>query len=105
MLPPDIEGRVAAVAADRTSGATELATRALEAFEVFCTAKRSAEEFAKLGGRAAVRLTEHGGRAKRRATMRPVNVYLDLTPPDLVTSCITDRGVYEPRRIGQLVML
>ena len=34
-----------------------------------------------------------------------VNVYFDLTPAHLVTGYITDKGVYEPRRIAQLVML
>jgi len=34
-----------------------------------------------------------------------VNVYFDLTPPELVTAYLTDKGVYEPRRIAQLVSL
>lgn len=34
-----------------------------------------------------------------------LNLYFDLTPPELVTSYITDRGVYDPRGIAQLVML
>jgi len=67
MLPPDVEARVAAVAADRESGASELAMRALEAFESFCTAKRSPEELLELAAKleaaqpsmAAVRNVAH----------------------------------------------
>jgi len=67
MLPPDVDARVAAVAADRMSGASELAMRALEAFESFCTARRGAEDLRELAGRleaaqpsmAAVRNVAH----------------------------------------------
>jgi len=67
MLPPDVEVRVAAIAADRESGASELAMRALEAFEAFATAKRSADELRTLAARleeaqpsmAAVRNVAH----------------------------------------------
>lgn len=67
MLPPDAEARVAAIAADRTSGAGELAMRALEAFESFGTANRSPEELHELAARleaaqpsmAAVRNVAH----------------------------------------------
>ena len=51
MLPPDVEARVVAVAADRESGASELAMLALEAFEVFCTAKRVPEELRELAAK------------------------------------------------------
>ena len=37
-------------------------------------------------------------------TVGAMNVCFDLTPQYLVTSYITDRGVYEPRRIGRLAM-
>ena len=67
MLPPDVEARVAAIAADRESGASELAMRALEAFESFCTAKRTADELRDLAAKletaqpsmAAVRNVAH----------------------------------------------
>ena len=37
--------------------------------------------------------------------VQAINVYFDVTPPDLVTSYVTDRGVYDPKRIAQLVLL
>jgi len=65
--PPDAEARVAAIAADRISGSSDLAIRALEAFEAFCTATRSPDELRDLAGRleaaqpsmAAVRNVAH----------------------------------------------
>ena len=36
---------------------------------------------------------------------RALNVYFDVTPKELVTSYITDKGVYDPQRIGQFIML
>lgn len=67
MLPPDVEVRVAAIAADRTSGSSELAMRALEVFDSFCTAKRAPEELRELAAKleasqpsmAAVRNVAH----------------------------------------------
>ena len=67
MLPPDVEARVAAIAADRVSGSSDLAMRALEAFETFCTAKRSPDELRELAAKleaaqpsmAAVRNVSH----------------------------------------------
>jgi translation initiation factor eIF-2B subunit delta len=67
MLPPEVEPRVAAIAADRLSGASELAMRALEVFEAFCTAKRTSEELHELAAKleatqpsmAAVRNVAH----------------------------------------------
>lgn len=53
MLPPDVEDRVAAIAADQSSGANELALRALEAFTAFCTTRRTAEELNGLAERIA----------------------------------------------------
>jgi len=53
MLPPEVEARVAAIAADRMAGASELATRALETFEWFSTAKRSREELRELAAELA----------------------------------------------------
>ena len=51
MLPPEVEARVAAIAADNLSGASELALRALEAFASFATAKRGAEELRLLAAK------------------------------------------------------
>ncbi len=67
MLPADVEARVAAIAADGESGASELAMRALEAFELFCTARRTPEDLRELAGKleaaqpsmAAVRNVAH----------------------------------------------
>jgi translation initiation factor 2B subunit (eIF-2B alpha/beta/delta family) len=53
VLPPDLEARVAAVAADRVSGANELGLRSLEAFEAFCTAPRTADELRELAAKLA----------------------------------------------------
>ena len=51
MLPPEVEARVAAIAADNLSGASELALRALEAFASFVTAKRTPEEIRELAAK------------------------------------------------------
>lgn len=51
MLPPDVEARVAAIAADRTSGASELSVRALEAFEALAPSTPSPENLRELAGR------------------------------------------------------
>ena len=67
MVPPDVEARVAAIAADRVSGSSDLAMRALEAFEAFCAAKRSPDELRDLAAKleaaqpsmAAVRNVSH----------------------------------------------
>ncbi len=51
MLPPEVEARVAAIAADRTSGASELSVRALEAFEALAASKPSPETLRELASR------------------------------------------------------
>lgn len=51
MLPADVEARAAAIAADTESGASALAMRALEAFEVLCTEPRTADELHTLAAR------------------------------------------------------
>jgi len=53
MLPPDIEAKVAVIAADRESGASELAMRALETFEVLLAAKRTPDALRELAASLA----------------------------------------------------
>ncbi|HYS71899.1 MAG TPA: hypothetical protein VEM95_05710 [Thermoplasmata archaeon] len=53
MLPPDVEAQVAAIAADNVSGASELAARAVDAFEAFTTAKRGEDDLRELAARLA----------------------------------------------------
>lgn len=53
MLPPEVDARVAAIAADRESGASELAMRALEAFEAFATVGPAPAELQELAGTLA----------------------------------------------------
>jgi translation initiation factor 2B subunit (eIF-2B alpha/beta/delta family) len=51
MLPPEVEGRVAAIAADIESGASELSLRALESFEALLPATPSADTLRELAAK------------------------------------------------------
>lgn len=51
MLPPDIQARVAAIAADFESGASELTMRALEAFEALAARAPPPEEIRELAAK------------------------------------------------------
>jgi len=53
MLPSDVEARVAAIAADLESGASELTLRALEAFEALLPVDPSAKALEELAGKLA----------------------------------------------------
>src|SRR5437867_5203202 len=53
MLPPDIEAKVAVIAADRESGASELAMRGVETFEVLLAAKRTPDALRELAASLA----------------------------------------------------
>jgi len=53
MLPSDVEARVAAIASDLESGASELTVRALEVFEVLLPVDPSAKALEELAGKLA----------------------------------------------------